>query len=515
MEIDIEETAVFKGKLKPKPFVLNIDSKPSNAQIYLGETNLGFTPIRDYQILTFEKLPLKIIRDEYFEVEEKIDVVPGGSIERVFNLKPTFGDLVILSDALDVKVYIDGKFVGNTPMEALPRIPMGKHVIEMRHEDYLPFKQVVELQPGTTNRFTLNPTAKYAYLTVVSNVERARVTIGDKLVGFAPVNDFVRIKPGRYKAVVSDKNHFLWEKSIVLSPGKSITLNAQMKSKLGSLNLESNIDGAKVYLDERYLGETPFKKPIQGIRTGEYKLVLTKKPYFDYERTIKLKPGRVNNHFAEMITTLGKLKVQANVKNAQIVLGKRYLGSTPADIFERLQPGKFELLVTRDGFEPFKQPIEIVSNEVKTINVKLKRMKGGLVVNSKPTGGKVYVDGKFSGVAPVKISKPTGNYTVIVKEKGYRDYKTRIRLESGQPATINAELSPKPYQLYIYSNQKQASVRIDGVLIGTTPVIGYRGSSFGVHRLEVSKDGFQKVIKRVRLQPGKRYKVNLDLKPIK
>jgi hypothetical protein len=512
IDINVEEKSVFKGALKPMPFKLSIDSQPTNANVFLGEVNIGYTPLNNFEVTDFAKKPLRLQYNQYFEFKMDLDVVPGGTYKNSVALKPQFGDLLIVSEALDAKVMLDGKFVGNTPMQLLERIPMGEHTIELANSNYFPFKQKINLIPGEKNQFTFNPEARYAWLSVTANVERATIYLNDQLVGYSPYDNFVKLKPGHYKIKLTKQNYFDYQDDIELKTGKRINYSADLKTQLAAFSLSSNVIGAKVFLNDRYLGETPLK-PIDNLPLGEYKLSLTKANYFDYVKTINIKPGRVNSHFSEMITTLGKLTVDCPVKGVQIFLGDRLLGLTPGGIFEGIQPGSYTIRLNKEGYEPHNGQVVIKSNEIVHYTADLKTTTSTLQVTANLTGANVYINGRMMGSTPTNIPLKVGDYTLEVRSKGYRDYRTKITVYADRPSSAQVTLTPKPFELVIDADQRGANVELDGASIGTTPLNGYRGSIFGQHTLRISKAGFKTVEKPIMLNPGARIKVSLKLKP--
>jgi PEGA domain/Protein kinase domain len=69
---------------------------------------------------------------------------------------------------------------------------------------------------------------------------------------------------------------------------------------------------------------------------------------------------------------------------------------------------------------------------------------GSLSVESRPTGARVFVDGRLSGTTPLVLSKVTaGSHDVRVERTGYRRWSARIRVTSGRRARLTASLEPE------------------------------------------------------------------------
>ena len=66
---------------------------------------------------------------------------------------------------------------------------------------------------------------------------------------------------------------------------------------------------------------------------------------------------------------------------------------------------------------------------------------GTLDVWSEPAGAAVYVDGKFSGHAPVKLELAAGEHRVKVAKIGYLDKARLVRIRPGEPTAVNISLT--------------------------------------------------------------------------
>jgi hypothetical protein len=67
-----------------------------------------------------------------------------------------------------------------------------------------------------------------------------------------------------------------------------------------------------------------------------------------------------------------------------------------------------------------------------------------LSISSRPTGARIFLDGRLIGTAPTKMTglKP-GSYHVRVELEGYRTWTTTVRVGAGQDARVAAPLVPQ------------------------------------------------------------------------
>jgi hypothetical protein len=75
------------------------------------------------------------------------------------------------------------------------------------------------------------------------------------------------------------------------------------------------------------------------------------------------------------------------------------------------------------------------------------RFVGTLVVESRPAGAKVFVDGKGMGVTPVTIPEVrVGSHVVRLEMVGHRRWSTSIRVVAGERERVAASLEEEAVQ---------------------------------------------------------------------
>jgi formylglycine-generating enzyme required for sulfatase activity len=137
-----------------------------------------------------------------------------------------------------------------------------------------------------------------------------------------------------------------------------------------------------------------------------------------------------------------KLEVRSEPTGAKVYVDEREVGETPL-ILPEINPGQHTIRVFKEGFNPSKGNVEIKPSEQKALIAHLKKIEthGSLVVQTRPTGIMVHLDGKPVGTSPCSVNglSPGSHKLSIIKE-GYENWGRTVVIESGQNSIVNIEL---------------------------------------------------------------------------
>jgi hypothetical protein len=91
--------------------------------------------------------------------------------------------------------------------------------------------------------------------------------------------------------------------------------------------------------------------------------------------------------------------------------------------------------------------------------------------------------------AQASIRVPIGRYRIAISANGFRPREVEQDVASNSDLRIDRALDPMVATLSIRSNVEAAEVKIDGRLVGTTPLASQQVPE-GAHRIEVSRAGY-------------------------
>lgn len=112
-------------------------------------------------------------------------------------------------------------------------------------------------------------------------------------------------------------------------------------------------------------------------------------------------------------------------------------------------------------------------------------------ITTTPSNATIYVDGKMIGTSPINIDLDVGNHIVTAYMSGYRTETRQFTIESGRTLDVRLDLQKlaKEYQFSLVTNPSDATVHIDGKLVGRTPLNVTLEE--GTKSISVSKAGYQ------------------------
>ena len=125
-------------------------------------------------------------------------------------------------------------------------------------------------------------------LEVTANVEGANVYLDGEAVGETPYR-LDEIEAGRHEIRVEKPGLQPFRKSIRVSGGKESRVCAFLKTEPVRLRVESDVAGAMMFVDRRYVGTTPLT--VEDFGPGTYELTVSAEGYDIHAETIELAPG--------------------------------------------------------------------------------------------------------------------------------------------------------------------------------------------------------------------------------
>ena len=256
------------------------------------------------------------------------------------------------------------------------------------------------------------------------------------------------------------------------------------------------IAGAEVYINNRKVGNIPYKSGRMECRNDYQLMISNGELYKTYNSTIEIRQGettkispRLQSNFAE--TTI---KVQ---DEAEIFLNGTSKGK--GSWTGPLRAGTYNVECRLPNHVSSQKQIVVKPDVAETFVIeKPKPIEGSLYVKSNPSGAKIFLDGKNLGVTtPSKVDHVLiGSHKVTIMLDNHKPENIDVNVRQDETATVDVKLSNMAL-MTIKSSPSGAELYIDGKYKGTTPYSEEMAS--GDYNVKLLKKQCKTLTRRVHL----------------
>jgi hypothetical protein len=273
---------------------------------------------------------------------------------------------------------------------------------------------------------------------------------------------YTNLLSGYHTVEINYPGYEAYVTNVYLNDGESQEIDANLLTlgNYGSMFITSTPPGADVYVDGNYEGVSPVT--VSALTQGPHIVELHLSGYDPQVRTVDVSSGQGANVNVAMssynsASTDGSIDVTSNVLGSMVYLDGTYKGLIrDTNVFNvvAVNPGSHTLLVHAPGYNDFTQTVQVYSGQIASANAVLTlsqtpqgapstQQAGSIVAQSIPSGGQVFLDNQFRGVAPVTIyNVAPGDHIVNMKLAGNSDWSGSLTVQPGQVAQVAATFTP-------------------------------------------------------------------------
>ena len=277
--------------------------------------------------------------DRYFPIEKEIFVNGKGEIQEYsFDLDPSWADVSISTEPVDVSIFNGNERLGNTPSTI--QLIQGKNTLSLRKSGYKDYEiQLDIVAQDSVSLESLILSRLDVPLEIMSEPEGASININDEYRGLTPME--IMLEPlVEHKILISkpgykDINNQLRLDTIesLSSKGKnSEVLDYFLEEILGQVSFVGT-DGAKVYRSDDLIGVIPFdiemiseeqilKVKKDGLVTQEIKMT----PNPNYPQKIEVK---LLNEEQTVLAAIPKTLKTSQLQEMKLILPGSFVMGSP------------------------------------------------------------------------------------------------------------------------------------------------------------------------------------------
>ncbi len=183
--LDKNQPTRFSFTLKPLPGSLNVTSIPKAATVLLNNSEIGKTPIEQYEIKVGAH-QLRCRKTGYTDVIQTIDITPQQLTHIQCTMEADIGRAFIITDPPGAAVTENDFQLGTTPLTL--ELPAGRHALVLSRKNFTPETLPLNIEAGKTlTHEIISLHRKSCTLTIDSHPSGAEVLADKKVIGTTPL----------------------------------------------------------------------------------------------------------------------------------------------------------------------------------------------------------------------------------------------------------------------------------------------------------------------------------------
>lgn len=222
---------------------------------------------------------------------------------------------------------------------------------------------------------------------------------------------------------------------------------------------------------------------------------------------------KIKEALARISPRVAILRVLTQPAGAHIYLDRKDLGERgTAPQSMALAPRGYRVIAELEGFEDaVKDGVVTSIGKEQLVQLELARIVGTIRVLG-PAGGSVRLDADNAAeacVAPCELAAAPGQHTVIITQSGFQTARTPVSISANQITSIRPDLAPEVGSLVVNTDERGATIEVDGVAQSFSPAI--LPLPTGAHEIRVSLRGFRPIVRNVVIAANRQVALDLEL----
>ena len=335
-------------------------------------------------------------------------------------------------------------------------------------------------------------------MVITSEPEEADLYINDQHVGQTPFQQ--EMKEGNYVYNLRKDLHHsqTGDFDLIASEGRR-KIEVKLKPNYGFAKINTlPEDGATVSIDGKLQSKT--SNMVTGmLKSGTHTVTVLKNMYKAKSQSFNIIDGQTTEVVIDMIPSFGTIIINSFPENgAKVTIDGIPTGKTTPYTDNKFKSGEYTITLRKDMYETQTKKIKINDGENKELSFNMKPIFGDVKITSNPAAD-IYIDGELKGRGTYIERLSAGLHTIEAKKEKHHSDQKKVDIVIG----INKEivLSPKPMvgALKVIAMPIETSIKLNGKDYGTTPQT-IKKLPVGTYTIELSKDGYSKITKKVEIK---------------
>ena len=419
-----EKCALIKVVTTQKGFVweggtlgiTKVESKTAEIWVYVP---------RGSKKITIKHDQLGMIRDYHYpeaikEATVYEMVLTTGKVTTVVEEKEIPSQwLVINSEPTGANVFINDKLAGTTPFQR--KYKEGEYTYRLEKPRYHNKAGQVRLE-DEKGRLDLTLKPQFGNLQITSESEDGmQIYLDDENTGKTTPATLEEVASGEHSILLNSKWYQPKTKKVTVRDEQTTTIAFNLVPAFANVSVTTQ-PKAEIVIDNQTKGTGSWNgRLLEGI----YTIKAQKEKYHSQSEQLEVIAGKDETLNFTLTGKTGSADIVTNPMDARVYLNGKNKGTSPLTL-DDLLIGSYELRLEKKGYGIIKKTLTIQIDETLTVSEKLPEGKN-VVINSKPEGVSLYINGNEVGKTPYEATIGFGNKKIkFVNEDRIREEKINI-----------------------------------------------------------------------------------------
>ncbi len=207
----------------------------------------------------------------------------------------------------------------------------------------------------------------------------------------------------------------------------------------------------------------------------------------------------------------GRVDFRSSPKGAKVLVDGKVRGQTPLRLFD-IRPGNHHATLLLPDYEPAELFFTVQEGAYSSQYAELVPVKGLLLLQSEPAKCDISLDGLSLGTTPRLVTSldAGGTYRLLLQKPGWQSRTVEVKFDGRTPLVKKETLLLDSGTLQITSDPEGASVTVNGIARGKTPLLVKRIPK-GRATVTLTLDGYAEEVREFALNAGESQNVFIRL----
>lgn len=337
-----------------------------------------------------------------------------------------------ITSSIDITLTIGGKEFKGKDIKV--RLKGGRYLIGLSAPGYEPLWRTLEIKPNMLTEYKPTLTLAKSAVLIDSTPSGATVEYNDQVIGKTPYV-LRNLHIGKHTAYLTRPGFARQKIDWELKDSRPLPkIAVKLESDCGTLKVETHPKKAKLYINEDFVGETPYSASL---KEGTHQIKLHLQGYNTKSLSVTVTRNQTTPIKEELEPLLSSLEVNSFPTGAELTINDKKIGYTPYTI-ESLKPGNYRLSLKLKNHETINKIVSVGPGLAEKVNFNLSLAVGEATFYVSPAGIQYFLDGKYMGVT--ETITPTTTRTKLISFKNLEPGIHTLRLHHRQAKPANKDV---------------------------------------------------------------------------